>query len=117
MALYNITSRQQFNEKVLENNKVVLVDFWASWCPPCVGMAPHLHAVAEELDSTVDIVKINIEEKPENQENRQIAAEYNVQSIPNMPIFKDGKEVERLIGFAPKGELAALLTNIVEGKK
>lgn len=117
MALYNITTKQEFEEKVLKSDKVVLVDFWASWCPPCVGMTPHLHTVAEELDSTVDIVKANIEEKPENDENRQLAAEYGVQSIPNMPIFKDGREVQRLIGFTPKVELAALLTNIADEKE
>ena len=72
-------------------------------------MAPHLHAVAEELDATVDIVKLNIEDKPEYRENQMLAGEYEVRSIPNMPIFKDGKEVQRLIGLTPKPQLIDIL--------
>ena len=117
MALYNITTRKDFEEKVLQSSKIVLVDFWANWCPPCVAMTPHLHTASEELDGTVDIVKINIEENPENLENRQIAAEFGVQSIPNMPIFIDGKEAQRLIGFTSKPQLIELLTSLSKGKE
>ena len=56
MALYDITSRQEFDEKVLKNGKPVLVDFWAQWCPPCRAMAPILHQIAEE--TKFDVVKI-----------------------------------------------------------
>ena len=117
MAIYTITTRKDFEEKVLQNPKVVLVDFWASWCPPCVAMTPHLYAVSEELDDTVDIVKINIEDAPENEENRQIAAEQDVQSIPNMPIFINGKEAQRLIGFTPKPQLIEILTNLSKARQ
>lgn len=117
MAVYTITTRKDFEEKVLQNPKVVLVDFWASWCPPCVAMTPHLYAASEELDDTVDIVKINIEDTPENEENRQIAAEQDVQSIPNMPIFIDGKEAQRLIGFTPKPQLIEILTNLSKARQ
>lgn len=112
MALYTITTKKEFEEKVLQSKKIVLVDFWAGWCPPCVAMAPHLQAVAEELDSTVDIVKINIEDKPEHRENQLLAGEYEVQSIPNMPIFKDGTEVQRLIGLTPKPQLIDILNTL-----
>lgn len=116
MALYNITTKQEFEEKVLKNPKVVLVDFWAGWCPPCVAMTPHLHAVAEDLDDIADIVKVNIEDKPEHRENQMLAAEYGVRSIPNMPIFAGGKEVERIIGFTAKPQLAEILTNLAKEK-
>lgn len=112
MALYNITSKQDFTDKVLKNDKIVLVDFWAGWCPPCVAMAPHLEAIASELDSSVDVVKLNIEDKPEYHENMLLAQEYGVQSIPNMPIFKGGREVERIIGLTPKQELSKIISDL-----
>lgn len=112
MALYNITTKQEFEEKVLKSNKVVLVDFWAEWCPPCRAMAPGLHDIADELDKTVDIVKVDIEATVEN---GQLAGSYGVQSIPNMPIFKSGNEVERLIGMVPKAHLADVLQQIAKG--
>ena len=111
MALYNITTKQEFDEKVIQSKKVVLVDFWAAWCPPCRAMAPILHDVAEELDKDVDIVKVDIEA---NADNNMLAGSYGVQSIPNMPIFKNGKEVERLIGTAPKMHLVEMLGNIAK---
>lgn len=111
MALYTITTKQEFDDKVLKSNKVVLVDFWAEWCPPCRAMAPVLHDIAEQLDSTVDIVKVDIEATPENS---RLAAENGVQSIPNMPIFKAGKEVDRLIGMVPKMHLEDMLKQLAK---
>ena len=111
MALYNITTEQEFEEKVLGSSKVVLVDFWAAWCPPCRAMAPILHDLADELDKIADIVKVDIEATAEN---GQLAGKYGVQSIPNMPIFKGGKEVERLVGMAPKAHLADMLLQLAK---
>lgn len=97
MALYKITTVQEFEEKVTNSDRTVLVDFWAAWCPPCRAMAPILETTAKKLDTKgVDIVKVDIEATDENQ---QLASQHEVQSIPNMPIFKDGKEVERLVGM------------------
>lgn len=102
MALYNITSKKEFEEKVLQSKKLVFVDFWAEWCPPCRAMAPALHDVSEELDDILDVVKVDIED---TNENRLLAGMYGVQSIPNMPLFKDGKEVERIVGMVSKAQL------------
>lgn len=102
MALYNTTTKQEFEEKVLKSDKVVLVDFWAEWCPPCRAMAPILHDVADELDKIVDIVKINIED---GNENSALAVEYKVSSIPNMNVFKSGEVVDHIIGMVPKLQL------------
>lgn len=99
MALYNTTTKQEFEDKVLKSDKVVLVDFWAEWCPPCRAMAPTLHAVGEKHDDTIDIVKVDIEATTDN---AALAGEHDVRSIPNMVIFKGGKEVDRIIGMTPE---------------
>lgn len=110
MALLNTTTRQEFKDKVLDSDKVVLVDFWAEWCPPCVAMSPVLEKVANALDDTVDVVKVNIEE---SNDNKQLAGESGVQSIPNMVIYKGGKEVDRIIGMTQEGQLSERLTKLV----
>lgn len=106
MALYNIKTREEFEEKVLKSKKVVLVDFWAQWCPPCLAMAPTLETVAQAMDKTVDVVKVNIEE---SQENNMLAAESGVRGIPNMVVFKDGVEVDRIVGLVPQDTLMDVL--------
>lgn len=114
MALYNITTRQEFEEKVLQSNKLVLVDFWAAWCPPCRAMAPSLHDIGEENDDLIDIIKVDIEN---TEENRALAEEYDVRSIPNMPLFLEGNEVHRIVGLVSKNEIIRLATAITEHTK
>ena len=99
MALYNTFTSIDFKEKVLDSSKLVLVDFWAEWCPPCRAMAPLLHQVAEEMDAKFDVVKVDIES---GADNASLAGEYQVRSIPNMVLFKNGKVVDTLIGAMPK---------------
>ena len=111
MALYTITTKQEFEDKVLKSDKVVLVDFWAQWCPPCRAMAPLLHDVAEEQDAIVDIVKVDIED---TQDNAELAGQHGVRSIPNMPVFKGGKEVERIVGMLPKIQLEDKLKSLAK---
>ncbi len=99
MALLNTTTRQEFDQKVITSKKLVLVDFWAEWCPPCRAMAPVLHKVAETMDADLDVVKVDIEA---TQDNAGLAGDYEVRSIPNMLVFKDGKVVDTLIGMMPQ---------------
>ncbi len=109
MALYNITTKEEFAEKVLNNHKVVLVDFWANWCAPCRAMAPALHDLAEEHDDLIDVVKVDIED---TNDNRALAEQYGVRSIPNMPLFLNGKEVERIVGLVSKSDIVNLAKDI-----
>lgn len=85
---------QNFSHKT--KSGIVLVDFWADWCMPCKMMAPILNEVAEATDGTATIYKLNVDEQ------QQVAAKYGIRNIPTMILFKDGKEVERIIGVKPK---------------
>lgn len=98
MALYNTQNKDGFKSKVLDSSKLVLVDFWASWCGPCIAMAPVLEQVSKEMDSIIDVVKVNVED---SQDNAMLANQYGVQGIPNMQIFRNGKVVKTLVGMRP----------------
>ncbi len=93
----DVTSKN-FEDEVLKSDIPVLVDFWAPWCQPCLMMAPILEEVASELEGKIKICKLNTE-LPENQ---QLAIQYQIQSIPNMKLFKNGKVVKEFIGLRPK---------------
>jgi thioredoxin 1 len=110
MALYNITSRSEYEEKVLKSNKLVLVDFWAQWCPPCRAMAPTLEAVADDMDKTFDVVKVDVEASADN---GSLANEHGVQGIPNMQLFQGGKHVDTIIGLVPRPVLEAKLKSLL----
>ncbi len=91
-------TNQNFKEEVLEADKPVLVDFWAPWCQPCLMMAPILDELSEEMADKLKIAKVNTE-LPENQ---QLAMQYQIQSIPNMKLFKGGEVIREFIGLRPK---------------
>ncbi len=87
-----------FQAEVLEAEKPVLVDFWAPWCGPCRIIAPHLEELADERED-LSIAKLNVDDNP------QIAAQYNVMSIPMLLLFKNGQPVHQIIGALPKSRL------------
>jgi thioredoxin len=89
-----------FQKDVLESPTPVLVDFWAPWCGPCKMIAPVLDELAGEFAGRVAIAKVNVDD------HQQHAAQFRVQGIPTMILFKDGREVDRLVGAAPKAQLA-----------
>ena len=110
MALHVITTRDEFNEKVVHNSKLVLVDFWAQWCPPCRAMAPTLEALASDHDEKFDVVKVDVEA---SQDNALLANEHGVQGIPNMQLYRNGARVDTIIGFVPRTVLEAKLNSLL----
>lgn len=94
---------ENFKEEVLESDVPVLVDFWAEWCMPCKMIAPVLDEMSEEYDGKLKIGKLNVDEQGE------IAADYNIVSIPTLLLFKDGEVVNQQIGAAPRMRIENLL--------
>ncbi|MBP3623693.1 MAG: thioredoxin [Oscillospiraceae bacterium] len=95
-------NKDNFQEVVLNSDKPVLVDFWASWCGPCRMVAPVLEEIANER-SDVKVCKINVDEEPE------LAGRYNVMSIPTLLVVKEGQVVNQAVGARPKSQILSLL--------
>ena len=97
-----------FNDVVLQSDTPVLVDFWATWCKPCLMVAPILDELAEEYDGQVMFTKVDLDQ------NQKIAANYGIMSIPALIIFKDGEPVANVIGARPKAELKKLVESVLD---
>ncbi|HKM22941.1 MAG TPA: thioredoxin [Lachnospiraceae bacterium] len=101
MAALHIT-KENFEQEVLQSDKPVLVDFWASWCGPCRMLLPVIEELADE-DTGAKICKINIDEQPE------LAEQFKVMTIPTLIVFKNGEVVTSSIGAKPKNEILEML--------
>lgn len=97
-----ILTQENFSKEVLESDKPVLVDFWASWCGPCKMLSPVVDQVASESDA-FKVCKLNVDDVSD------IAVEYKVMSIPTLIVFKDGKEAKRSVGVVSKEDILAML--------
>jgi thioredoxin 1 len=91
-------------DETVKNNKLVFVDFWANWCGPCRALAPTIVELAKEFSGKILIGKLDVDENPAT------AEKFNVQSIPTMIVFKNGKEAERLVGLCPKNRITDSLS-------
>jgi thioredoxin 1 len=106
VGLAHVTD-EDFDRQVLQSGKPVLVDFWATWCQPCQMIAPVVQQVAEQFKDDLFVCKLDVDQNPRS------AMNYGVQSIPTLLLFKDGKEVKRLVGFMPKERLAGEVSRVV----
>ena len=96
-------TKENFKDNILNAGKPVLVDFWATWCGPCRMQAPVLEELAAERGDII-IGKVNVDEEPE------IANAFQIDSIPTLILFQDGKAVRAAVGFRSKEQLIAMIT-------
>ena len=122
-VIYAATSRQNtgssnivsvtsddFNEKVLQSKNPVLVDFWASWCGPCRQMGPIVDEIAVEYAGKINVYKVNVDD------NKPLAAQYGINSIPTLIIFKNGQSISQQVGLSPKGNITQWIENSINSK-
>ncbi len=103
-------NKDNFAAEVLNSDLPVLVDFWATWCMPCQMMAPILDELAVELAGQIKIAKVDTEAPTSG----NLAEEYQIQSIPNMKLFKDGKMIGEFIGLRNKESLKGEIENLIK---
>jgi len=105
-AVISVTG-ETFEKEVLQADKLVMVDFWATWCGPCKIIAPVVEELAKEYEGRVNFVKVNTDENPD------LASRYNIRGIPTLMFFKDGQIVDQLIGAVPKAQIKSKIDSLL----
>lgn len=101
MSYINITE-QNFHEEVIQSDKPVLIDFWASWCGPCRMIAPIIEQIADER-SDIKVGKVNVDDEV------GLASQFGIMSIPTLVVIKDGEIVNKIVGVRPKEQILQML--------
>ncbi|MEE2777255.1 MAG: thioredoxin [Acidobacteriota bacterium] len=107
IGLFRVTS-DNFDDLVLGSDLPVLVDFYADWCGPCSALAPTLEDLRRDLEGRVRIAKVDVDAEPE------LARRFGVQSIPALIRFRDGQQVDRLVGVLPRAVIEKRLLEVAE---
>lgn len=97
-----IITKENFENEVLKSDIPVLVDFWASWCGPCMMLAPIIEEISEELEGKVKVGKVNVDEEGE------LAMKFGIMSIPTLLVFENGEIKNKSVGFVPKETIISL---------
>lgn len=111
MSPISSVNEQTFKTEVLESTVPVLVDFWAQWCGPCLMLGPVLEKIAVKYSNQLKVRKLNVDE------NRQIAMDYQIMSIPCLIIFRGGMEIGKIIGYMDENGLSAQIDAILIRKR
>ncbi len=107
MAIIHL-NENNFEKEVKNSSVPVIIDFWASWCGPCKMMAPVFEELSNEFEGTLKFAKLSTEEEP------MLASQFGIQGIPTLAVFLKGKEVNRIVGFAPKQVMKQKINEILE---
>jgi thioredoxin 1 len=106
MAIVHVDAKN-YKKEVEESDIPVIIDFWASWCGPCMMMGPVFEQLSNDFKGKLKFAKVNVDE------NRDLAVKYSIQGIPALVVAKKGKEIDRIVGFAPKEVLKSKINDII----
>jgi thioredoxin 1 len=99
MAEIKVVTDATFDEMVINSERPVVVDFWATWCGPCKMVAPEMEKIAAKYDGTVDVVKVDVDANP------SLSQKYGIMSIPTIAFFRPGQQPMGVVGFRPMEQL------------